>query len=92
MPPLYMKKEGEKVKYVIIGNSAAGIGAVEGIRQIDAKGEITIITNERYHTYSRPLISYLLRGKVTEEKMYYRDVDFYKKTSANCYRRLLQLR
>jgi len=54
--------------YVIIGNSAAGIGAVEGIRQIDKQGEITIITNEAHHTYSRPLISYLLLGKVTEEK------------------------
>jgi len=64
-------------KYVIIGNSAAGIGAVEGIRQVDKQGEITIITNEPHHTYSRPLISYLLLGKVTEETMKYRDNNFY---------------
>jgi len=66
------------MKYVIIGNSAAGIGAVEGIRQIDKQGEITIITNEPHHTYSRPLISYLLLGKVTEEGMKYRGGSFYK--------------
>jgi len=65
------------MKYVIIGNSAAGIGAVEGIRQIDKHGEITVITNEIHHTYSRPLISYLLLGKVTEEKMKYRGENFY---------------
>ena len=65
------------LKYVIIGNSAAGIGAVEGIRQIDRQGEITLITNEPYHTYSRPLISYLLLGKVTEETMKYRGDSFY---------------
>ena len=65
------------MKYVIIGNSAAGIGAVEGIRQTDRQGEITIITNEAYHTYSRPLISYLLLGKTTEEKMKYRGDNFY---------------
>jgi len=65
------------MKYVIIGNSSAGIGAVEGIRQIDKQGEITVITNEKYHTYSRPLISYLLLGKVTEEKMKYRGDNFY---------------
>ena len=65
------------MKYVIIGNSAAGIGAVEGIRQIDRDGEITIITNEPHHTYSRPLIPYLLLGKVTEEKMKYREDSFY---------------
>jgi len=65
------------MKYVIIGNSAAGVGAVEGIRQVDKQGEITIITNEAYHTYSRPLISYLLLGKTTEEKMKYRGDNFY---------------
>jgi NAD(P)H-nitrite reductase large subunit len=63
--------------YVIIGNSAAGIGAVEGIRQIDKQGAITIITNEPHHTYSRPLISYLLLGKVTEDTMKYRGDNFY---------------
>ena len=65
------------MRYVIIGNSAAGIGAVEGIRQVDKTGEITVITSESHHTYSRPLISYLLLGKVTEESMKYRDDGFY---------------
>jgi len=65
------------MKYVIIGNSAAGVGAVEGIRQIDKKGDITIITNEPHHTYSRPLISYFLIGKVSEEGMMYRGGNFY---------------
>jgi NAD(P)H-nitrite reductase large subunit len=66
------------MKYVIIGNSAAGIGAVESIRQKDKQGEITVITNEPHHTYSRPLISYLLLGKVNEEGMKYRGGSFYK--------------
>ncbi len=70
------------MKYVIIGNSAAGIGTVEGIRQVDKDGEITVISNEPHHTYSRPLISYLLLGKVTEEKMKYRSDDFYEKNKA----------
>jgi NAD(P)H-nitrite reductase large subunit len=70
------------LKYVIIGNSAAGIGAVEGIRSIDKQGEITVITDESHHTYSRPLISYLLLGKVTEESMRYRGESFY--SDNNC--------
>jgi len=65
------------MKYVIIGNSAAGVGAVEGIRQTDKKSDITIITNEPHHTYSRPLISYFLLGKVSEEGMMYRGGNFY---------------
>jgi NAD(P)H-nitrite reductase large subunit len=67
------------VNYVIIGNSYAGIACVEAIREVDERGEITIISNEPYRAYSRPLISYYLAGKVTEEEMYYRQDDFYKK-------------
>jgi len=65
------------MKYIIIGNSAAGIGAAEGIRKIDSQGEIMIITDEPHHTYSRPLISYLLKGKVTKDRMKYRGDNFY---------------
>lgn len=65
------------LKYVIIGNSAAAVGAVEAIRKNDTGGRIVIISNENHHTYSRPLISYLLMGKTDEEKMKYRDNDFY---------------
>ena len=67
------------MKYVIIGNSAAGIGTVEGIREYDKDGEIVIISDEKYDTYSRPLISYVLKGQVTEENMRYRNADFYEK-------------
>jgi len=66
------------MNYVIIGNSTAGIGCVEGIRQIDISGSITVISDEPHHTYSRPLISYLVQGKVDLEKMKYRPDNFYK--------------
>ena len=66
------------MKYVIIGNSAAAVGCIEGIRKVDTKGEITVISDEAHHTYSRPLISYYLLGKVTRETMRYRDENFYK--------------
>lgn len=65
------------MEYVIIGNSTAGIGTVEGIRKVDSAGKITIISDEKHHTYSRPLISYFLGGKVDEEKIKYRADNFY---------------
>ena len=71
-------------KYVLIGNSAAAVGAVEGIRQMDADGQITIISSEPYHTYSRPLISYLLLGKTDKQRMKYRPDDFYAKNGCTC--------
>lgn len=63
--------------YVIVGNSAAAIGCVEGIRQVDTKGSILIVSDEPYHTYSRPLISYLLWGKTDRQRMKYRPDSFY---------------
>ncbi|MBO8159106.1 FAD-dependent oxidoreductase [Thermosyntropha sp.] len=65
------------MRYVIIGNSTAAIGAVEGIREIDKQGEIIIISDEVYEAYSRPLISYYLSGKIIEKNIYYRDKNFY---------------
>ncbi len=67
--------------YVIIGNSVAAMGAVEGIRSVDADRPITIISNESHHTYSRPLISYLLGRKVGDDDMLYRPPDFYDKNN-----------
>lgn len=66
-------------KYVIIGNSAAAVGTVEGIRSVDPDGEIVLIGDEPHHVYSRPLISYLLLGRTDEKRMLYREKDFYKK-------------
>ena len=64
--------------YVIIGNSAAAIGCVEGIRSVDKEGKITLLSQERFHTYSRPLISYLLENKTDLQHMTYRPTSFYR--------------
>lgn len=67
------------MRIVIVGNSAAAIGAIEAIRQHDTTSEIVVISDEPYPAYSRPLISYLLGGLVNEEQMLYRPVDFYQR-------------
>ena len=66
-------------KYVIIGNGTAAAGCIEGIRSADAEGAITVVSEERRPVYCRPLISYFLEGKTTQEKMNYRPDDFYEK-------------
>ncbi|GHT55976.1 FAD-dependent oxidoreductase [Endomicrobiia bacterium] len=66
------------MRYLIIGNSAAGISAADIIRTNDTKGSVTIISDEEFDAYGRPLISYYLSGKVEPENMRYRSVDFYK--------------
>lgn len=67
------------MKYVIIGNSIAATACIEGIRSVDKKGEITVISAENYPVYGRPLISYCLLGRVKRENMNYRPADFYDK-------------
>jgi NAD(P)H-nitrite reductase large subunit len=66
-------------KYVIVGASAAGIGAVEAIREVDPVGTITMISEEPCPQYSRPMISDLVSGKANFEKMMYRDDQFWQK-------------
>lgn len=71
----------EKLKYLIIGNSAGGIGAAEAIRQVDWTGSIAIVSDEPFSAYSRPLISKHLADRRPIEKMLFRPADFYEQNS-----------
>ena len=66
-------------KYVIVGASAAGIGAVEAIREVDPVGTVTVISEEHCPQYSRPMISDLVSGKANFEKMMCREDEFWEK-------------
>ncbi|MDO4379857.1 MAG: FAD-dependent oxidoreductase [Clostridia bacterium] len=63
-------------KYLIIGNSTAAVGCIEGIRKNDKEGKITVVSKENRHTYCRPLISYYLEGKTDLERIKYRPDSF----------------
>ncbi len=67
------------MNYIVIGASAAGLSTAESIRKYDKKGRITILTRENYLPYSRPSISYYLKGKVEEKNIFLRSPSFYKK-------------
>ncbi len=66
-----------KTRYLIIGNSAGGIGAAEAIREVDKTGSLAIISNEPYPSYSRPLISKYLAHERSLEEMLFRPAEFY---------------
>lgn len=66
------------MNYIIIGASAAGLAAAQEIRKTDKSGTVTLITEESYMPYSRPSISYFLKGKVKESDMFLRKPNFYK--------------
>ena len=69
------------MKYVIIGNSYAGLSCADAIRRFDKSGEVVIISDENYRAYARPLISYYLEGKTTDETIWYKEGDYYEKNN-----------
>jgi NAD(P)H-nitrite reductase large subunit len=73
--------KGLTAKYLIIGNSAGGIAAAEAIREVDSAGSVTIVTDEPYPAYSRPLISKYLSKEREVEGMLFRPADFYSTNS-----------
>jgi NAD(P)H-nitrite reductase large subunit len=78
----FLNREHKSVnKYIIIGNSYAGLSCADAIRRFDKQGEVTIISDELYRAYARPLISYYLEGKTTDETIWYKDDDYYKKNN-----------
>lgn len=66
------------MSYVIIGNGPAAIFAIEGIRSIDQKTPITVISKENKYAYGRPTITYQIAGVIKKENMFLRNEDFYK--------------
>jgi NAD(P)H-nitrite reductase large subunit len=70
-----------QTRYLVIGNSAGGVGAAEAIRQVDKEGVLTIVSEESYPAYSRPLISKYLARERTLEGMLFRPPDFYDQNS-----------
>jgi len=65
------------MKYVIIGNGIAGVCAAEAIRAMDSSGEITMIGDEVFLPYSRPMISHVLEGSQPHSKLPIRSDRFY---------------
>ncbi len=65
------------MKYVIIGNGIAGVSAAEAIRSMDPAGPITMIGDETFPPYSRPMISYVLDGSQPHAKLPVRSAGFY---------------
>ncbi len=63
---------------MIIGNSAAGVAAVEAIRRVDSSTTVTLISEEPYTCYARCLISDVVSEGKTVEALSFRRADFYR--------------
>lgn len=58
------------MRYVIVGNSAAGNAAAAAIRARDPAGEIVVVSDEPYQAYYRPLMPFFIADRVTYQALF----------------------
>ncbi len=64
--------------YLIVGGGLAGAFAAQGIRELDTKGSILLIGNEKHLPYDRPPLSKKLWfGKKKVEEIFLHDQNYY---------------
>lgn len=70
--------------YLIIGNSAAAVGAIEALRKGgDREIRICVISEEDTPPYSKPFIGHLLSGESGLDDLLYRPPSFHKDNSVD---------
>jgi NAD(P)H-nitrite reductase large subunit len=69
--------------YVIVGNGGAGISALQTIRENDKKGDITIISREKYPAYSPCSLPDLIGGEIDKPTIFRFDKNFYENLNSN---------
>ncbi len=57
-------------KFVIVGSGAAGIAAIEAIRNVDNISEIILVQGEADGYYSRPGLAYYLSKEISEDLLF----------------------
>lgn len=72
------------MEIVIIGNSAAGLSALEEFRRWDRNSHVVMISKEGSMPYSRVLLPYVLRGKLPYKGMEIRDGDYFCGLDTEC--------
>jgi len=65
------------LRHVIVGNSAAGISAIEAIREYDKNSEVVIISDEAYQAYSRVFLPKYIAGEARFNDILMRGYTFY---------------
>jgi 3-phenylpropionate/trans-cinnamate dioxygenase ferredoxin reductase component len=69
--------------YLIVGGGVGGASVCDSLRQYDAKGSLTLVSNEPYVPYQRPPLSksFLKDSGVSFDKLVEKPEDWYKKKS-----------
>jgi NAD(P)H-nitrite reductase large subunit/Fe-S-cluster-containing hydrogenase component 2 len=74
-PPARPAPSDFKGHVVVVGSSAAGIAACEAAREHAPECSITLVTADASPQYSRPLLSYVLAGRIGRPAIYWPESD-----------------
>jgi nitrite reductase (NADH) large subunit len=66
----------------IVGNSAAALSALESFRERDQTSPVTLVCDEAGPAYSRVLLPYYLRRKLSYDGLFIRRMDDYARKRA----------
>ncbi len=70
------------MRVVIIGNSAAGLSALEAFRELDRSSSVHVISKEGPRPYARVQIPYYLRDRVKLDNLHIREADYLRDLNA----------
>jgi len=70
-------------KIVVIGNSIAGVKALETIRGFDTECSLTIFALDGFYPYNRDLFADYFLKKIKESKLSYKPKEFYEQSRIN---------
>jgi len=65
------------VRYLVLGNSVAGIAAAQEIRRHDPEGQIAIVSDEKTFGYSRAMLPLYIAGKKSKRDTVFAPRAFY---------------
>ena len=71
------KTRGRGVRYVVLGNSVAGLAAAQEIRRHDPAGQIAIVSDEKTFGYSRAMLPLYIAGKKSKQDTVFAPGAFY---------------
>lgn len=65
------------MKYLILGNGAAGVSAAARLRELDNNGEILVATAEDVDAYSKIMLPDYIGGKIERKRLFIKEKAFY---------------
>lgn len=65
------------MKYLVLGNGAAGVTAAAKLRELDKASSITVVSAEDVPAYAKIMLPDYIGGKIDKEKLFIRNISFY---------------